>query len=718
MGYLLKKGGEKNMLTLKNINIEYEQPVLYVKNLNLCHGNIYGFIGASGSGKSSLLDCIALDNKNFDLYDNGTLVHDYALYKHEHIFYINQKDMYLDHLTFLEHIKLLTSNIPDDDLKERFLIDFDLNNYPDHLSGGEKQRFGLLLGYLKNADILIVDEISASLDTNTSLKVVELLQELAYQEGKMIVLVTHDSILKECCDVVYEIKSHQLELVKNEAKTERKFNYKSIKYNKLLKKLVLPQYKARKGVRKFLLVISVLMLTLGIIGIDYAASYYTHVEHTQQLLNSQQNFVYPENNYLSSTDIETLHSTSNIISFFETSSQIEKYYPFYYFFVSNEFNDVYDVVKADRTIESNLFNFEVSHQNQKYTISPKLYSDNIKYDIYPYYPETHLNSKCTQLVSGEGIYISSLFAQMLNINQLDEETYITLEFLVPVLNLEFEYGNSEYENETTTLFWDTVKDTFKVKGILDGQYNVINSNHLFYMDYQLFEDYANKARNRFKEVTTMNLSFSSTYQDQKNNWMKEEYFNQLVNDLKLDQNTLTITNHSFEPTKYTIFTSSDVSFETLTTEIAKADHFYKILNSSNRFHEARYLVDQRHSYMIIGSCFFIGLILCYSVYTGFTDLKQRQKEFNILRNLGFKVNDLKKYIYDDVLFITLIHIIGAGLLYFAYNVYGYYSIRIFESYGKNTVVLMTLMILLIVSLIISVLRNLMSYREIIKNDKN
>ena len=73
--------------------------------------------------------------------------------------------------------------------------------YPAALSGGEKQRLAIALALVKGADILFLDEITSALDEVNTQKIIEILQHLAYEDRKLILLATHDESLINVLDL-------------------------------------------------------------------------------------------------------------------------------------------------------------------------------------------------------------------------------------------------------------------------------------------------------------------------------------------------------------------------------------------------------------------------------------------------------------------------------------------------------------------------------------
>ena len=80
-----------------------------------------------------------------------------------------------------------------------------LKKYPNQLSGGQKQRVAIARALYTDPDYILADEPTAALDTDRSMKVIELLRDLAHKRNKIIIVVTHDLRLKDMADKVYQI---------------------------------------------------------------------------------------------------------------------------------------------------------------------------------------------------------------------------------------------------------------------------------------------------------------------------------------------------------------------------------------------------------------------------------------------------------------------------------------------------------------------------------
>ena len=88
-----------------------------------------------------------------------------------------------------------------------------LNNFPAELSGGEQQRVSIARAVAKNPKLILCDEPTGALDYVTGKKILKLLYTLSREQGKLVIVVTHNAALKDMADKVIRIKSGRIERV-------------------------------------------------------------------------------------------------------------------------------------------------------------------------------------------------------------------------------------------------------------------------------------------------------------------------------------------------------------------------------------------------------------------------------------------------------------------------------------------------------------------------
>ena len=199
------------MLQIKNIYKQYQtgsliQKVLDGVNLNLRDNEFVAILGPSGSGKTTLLNIIG----GLDRYDDGDLIingistkkykdRDWDSYRNHTIGFVFQSYNLIPHQTILSNVELaLTiSGVSKEQRKQRALDALEkvgLGNQghkrPNQLSGGQMQRVAIARALVNDPDILLADEPTGALDSETSIQVMDLLKEVA--KDRLVVMVTHN----------------------------------------------------------------------------------------------------------------------------------------------------------------------------------------------------------------------------------------------------------------------------------------------------------------------------------------------------------------------------------------------------------------------------------------------------------------------------------------------------------------------------------------------
>lgn len=204
------------MLQVKQIFKEYKtgnliQRALDGVSLNLRDNEFVAILGPSGSGKTTLLNIVG----GLDRYDRGDLIingistkkykdRDWDSYRNHTIGFVFQSYNLIPHQTILSNVELaLTiSGISKSERKERArkaLEQVGLGDQghkkPNQMSGGQMQRVAIARALVNDPDILLADEPTGALDSDTSVQVMELLKEVA--KDRLVVMVTHNPELAE-----------------------------------------------------------------------------------------------------------------------------------------------------------------------------------------------------------------------------------------------------------------------------------------------------------------------------------------------------------------------------------------------------------------------------------------------------------------------------------------------------------------------------------------
>lgn len=204
-GYKRKKKEETKKI-LENIDVKFE------------YGKMYAILGKSGSGKSTLLSILGAlaepDEGSVEL--NGINIKElgYIPYRNSKISIIFQEYNLLPYYNAVENVneifRIQRKKIQEG-LAEKVLTSLGITGDEQvrlvgELSGGERQRVAIARSLVSGADILLADEPTGNLDLETGKKIVTVLQSIAHEKKKIVIMVTHDERLADWADAKYKIE--------------------------------------------------------------------------------------------------------------------------------------------------------------------------------------------------------------------------------------------------------------------------------------------------------------------------------------------------------------------------------------------------------------------------------------------------------------------------------------------------------------------------------
>jgi putative ABC transport system ATP-binding protein len=208
------------MIKLINVEKYYgETRVLAGINLEMEKGDFISIMGSSGSGKSTLLNLIGgmdkpdkgnifINGEDISLYDDNRL----TLYRRERIGFIFQFFNLLPNITVFENIQipLLLKGITDNARVKEYIrfvgLDGKEQSYPYQLSGGQQQRIAIVRALIHDPDIILADEPTGSLDSQTGTTIMEIIINLVEKTKKTVLLVTHDQSIAQFAHKIFRIK--------------------------------------------------------------------------------------------------------------------------------------------------------------------------------------------------------------------------------------------------------------------------------------------------------------------------------------------------------------------------------------------------------------------------------------------------------------------------------------------------------------------------------
>ena len=193
-------------------------------SFSIDEGEFVVILGQSGAGKSTILNMLG----GMDTPTQGTVtvagrelsgMNDRQLgtYRAEVIGFIFQFYNLLPSLTAYENISLTKSIVKNaadaDKLLDMVGLSKCRNKFPAQMSGGEQQRVSIARALAKNPKILLGDEPTGALDSETGIIVLELLQRLCREEKKTVIIVTHNSDIAKCADKVIRMKNGKVKAI-------------------------------------------------------------------------------------------------------------------------------------------------------------------------------------------------------------------------------------------------------------------------------------------------------------------------------------------------------------------------------------------------------------------------------------------------------------------------------------------------------------------------
>ena len=190
-----------SILALNKVNYSYTNGKKILNNISMEFekGKFYTILGVSGSGKTTLLSLLAgLDEpqsgkilyNNQDIREKG-----YENHRKNNVSLIFQNYNLIDYMTPLENLKIVNPKADKTILNELGLKDDEIKRNVLKLSGGQQQRVAIARTLVANSPVILADEPTGNLDSDTEEEIIEILKTSAHKHGKCVIVVTHSKDL-------------------------------------------------------------------------------------------------------------------------------------------------------------------------------------------------------------------------------------------------------------------------------------------------------------------------------------------------------------------------------------------------------------------------------------------------------------------------------------------------------------------------------------------
>ena len=696
------------MLKLENITKIYEgknfkQIALNDVTLAFRNNEFVSILGPSGSGKTTLLNIIG----GLDKYTYGNLIidgvspkkykeRDWNNYRSKKVGFIFQSYNLINHQTVLSNV-LLSLNIAGKPKKEsiklakKVLKDVGLENYikkkPKELSGGQMQRVAIARALVTNPDIILCDEPTGALDSQTSIQIMELLKKISKE--KLVIMVTHNvTLANKYSDRVialndgvitydtspYEVENYSLKKIKNKRKTMNKFTSLSLSFNNLLTKksrTLLTSFAGSIGIIGIALVLSLSKGTQKYINKIEKNTFSKYPISIMESYIDYQNMFDKEkesckngsicsindltNNVVNDNKINSISKFSNILK--QNYENINNYT----LDINYNYNIDLNIYKDNKMIENSSLYFKEFFNNN----SPLLKEYTL---IYGKLPEKY--NEIVIVTDENGKLPLSLMKSLFLNEDIDLSKNINISY-EKIIDSKFKLVSETsyyiYENDT----WQYIKNNQdKINDILDKSINlkitgILKLNKDAIISESGFIGYSKKLINYLNdEVNSSNIKKSILENKDINPLTNNLYDENMTYEILLDSISINDKN----PIKIDIYPKDYKSKEKIESIIKK----YNEENSNDKVYYTDYLkvflnsitsLIKMITYVLTA---FIGVSLIVSsimisIIT-YISVLERTKEIGILRSLGASKKDIKNIFKAETIIIgTISGFIGVGV---------------------------------------------------------
>lgn len=222
----ISKGELMDFITFENVEREYNIGDAVIKAIDgisfgLRKGTFNVVLGQSGAGKTTLLNLLG----GMDSPTSGKIVvnekeisgiseFDLTEYRRTQIGFVFQFYNLVPNLTALENVQLAEEICPEPldarEMLKRVGLENRMDNFPSQMSGGEQQRVSIARALAKNPQIVLCDEPTGALDSETGRKVLRLIRDVSKDLDKTVIIVTHNAPISEMAHTVLHMRDGKI----------------------------------------------------------------------------------------------------------------------------------------------------------------------------------------------------------------------------------------------------------------------------------------------------------------------------------------------------------------------------------------------------------------------------------------------------------------------------------------------------------------------------
>lgn len=415
------------MINIKHLSISFDRVIFDDADISLYNSCITMIKGKSGTGKTTLLNQLGLVAPlSCEYLIDDHPIDDPLTTRKEKIGYVHQESTLFNNMTIKQNMEfafLLSGQEYDENRMHDILcsmkIEHLIDQTPDHVSGGERQRAAIAFALMKDPSLLLLDEPTASLDSINCKLLIELLSDYIHTHPVCVLIATHDKRIIDYADQLYEVKDHKIILSKNNNIKELTTNNTHRKPQKYLS--YYKKHLVRSSKILYILFGIILSITIGLLG--YRTYYSQQISSIQEKMLDIRIYYGKQGKYAYDSitkpirldtkqqliQIDHLHITS----FYETTTDhlvIQSY-------IGKDIKASTTIKNKGRNITVNKHTFHISsYINKRNTISSS--GDNVLYlpeSVYKDYFKTD-DEKMLLLEIDNAEDISSVLSQ---INDID-----------------------------------------------------------------------------------------------------------------------------------------------------------------------------------------------------------------------------------------------------------------------------------------------------------